>query len=50
VTAPARRDDVAFAADGGVEVTTRVVTAERPDHVRHLDSRVIPTRAGVWVP
>jgi len=31
-------------------ITTRVVTANYPNHVYHLDLTVVPTRAGFWIP
>ena len=30
--------------------SARIVTANRPNHVWHVDLTVVPTNAGFWVP
>jgi transposase InsO family protein len=42
--------EVALAEEVEFAVSTRVVTANYPDHVWHIDLTVIPTSAGFWVP
>jgi transposase InsO family protein len=37
-------------SDEPIVVSTRVLRAQRPDHIWHLDLTVIPTTAGFWVP